>query len=211
MAELIASGFGEFDRLGLLYRRTLELLDEVSATGALPAGGAQVLADETLAHVEDMEAGFRVWLRASEVDLAELRAMIARAGLLLPADPRNAAESRAALIERMQALSGAGGEREITRPPARQLSALELARIVFALLPATPSDEVHYPLGRRSYADIAAPRGPAELVERIEELEGRLWHVASGRPLRLSDGRYRRTYGFFDTAARLVGRGFLLS
>lgn len=211
MAELIATGFGEFDRLGLLYRRTLELLDEVSATGALPAGGAQVLADETLAHVEDMEAGFRVWLKASEVDLAELRAMIARAGLLLPADPRNAAESRAALIERMQALSGAGGEREITPPPARQLSALELARIVFALLPATPSDEVHYPLGRRSYADIAPPRGPAELVERIEELEGRLWHVASGRPPRLSDGRYRRTYGFFDTAARLVGRGFQLS
>jgi hypothetical protein len=210
MADLIASGFGEFDRLALLYRRTLELLDQVTTTGELPAGGAQVLAVETLAHVEDMEAGFRVWLKASEADVAELRTMIARAGLL-PIAPRNQAEDRAALIERMQALSGAGGEREITPPPARQLSALEVARLVFALLPATPSEDVHYPHGRRTYADIAAPRGAADLVERIEELEGRLWHLAAGHPPRLSDGRYRRTYGFFDVAARLVGRGFMLA
>jgi hypothetical protein len=210
MTDLIASGFGDFDRLALLYRRTLELLDQVSATGELPADGAHVLAVETLPHVEDMEAGFRVWLKASEADVAELRQIIARAGLL-PADPRNDAERRAALIERMQALAGAGGERELTPPPARQLSALELARLVFALLPSTPSADVHYPAGRRTYADIVAPRRPVELVERIEELEGRLWHLAAGHSPRLSDGRYRRTYGFFDTAVRLVGRGFLLA
>jgi len=157
-----------------------------------------------------MEAGFRLWLRASEADLAELRAMIGRAGLL-PVDPRDVPEQRAALIEQMQALSGAGGERELAPPPARQLSALELARLIFALLPATPPSEVHYPAGRRTYADIAVPRRPAELVERIEELEGRLWHLATARRPRLADARYRRTYGFFDTAARLVGRGFLLS
>jgi hypothetical protein len=206
----LASGFPEFDRLAVLYRRTLELLDLASTTGELPPAGAEVLAVETLPHVEDMEAGFRLWLRASEADLGELRAIIGRAGLLAP-DPRDEPEQRAALIEQMQALAGLGGERELVSPPARQLSAIELARLVFALLPATPPTEVHYPTGRRTYADIAVPRRPAELVDRIEELEGRLWHLATGRRPQLGDARYRRTYGFFDTAARLVSRGFPLS
>ena len=210
MNELVASGFGEFDRLALLYRRTLALLDEVSATGELPGDGSQVLAAETLPHVEDMEAGFRVWLRASATDRAELRAVLAHAGLSA-IDPHTPAEQRAALIEKMQALTGAGGERDIEPAPARYLSALELARLVFAFLPATPPAEVHYPVGLRSYADITPPRTPGELVCRIEELERRLWHVAAGRPPRLHDAGYRRTYGFFDAAARLVGRGFMLS
>lgn len=210
MSELVASGFGDFDRLALLYRRTLALLDQVSTTGELPDDGSQVLAGETLPHVEDMEVGFRVWLRASETDLAELRAMLAHAGLSA-VDPHTPAEQRAALIENMQALTGAGGERDIHPAPARYLSALELARLVFALLPSTPPAEVHYPVGLRSYADITPPRTPAELVGRIEELERRLWHVAAGRPPRLLDSGYRRTYGFFDAAARLIGRGFMLS
>jgi hypothetical protein len=210
MSELVASGFGEFDRLALLYRRTLALLDRVSVTGELPADAPQLLADETLPHVEDMEHGFRLWLRASGADLAELRAVVARAGLSA-VDPATPAEQRAALIERMQALAGVHGEPEISPPPARYLSAIELARLVFALLPQTPSDEVRYPAGLRTYADIAAPRGPAELVDRIEELERRLWHLAAGRVPRLSDPGYRRTFGFFDAAARLVGRGFMLS
>lgn len=208
MNELAASGFAEFDRLGVLYRRTLALLDAVSATGELPDDGPEVLAGETLPHVEDMEAGFRVWLRASEADVAELRAVLGRAGLST-SHPATPAEQRAALIERMRALAAPAAEPDISPAPARYLSALELARLVFALLPGTPPAEVHYPLGLRTYADIAPPRRPAELVARIEELERRLWHVAAGRPPRLSDAGYRRTYGFFDAAARLVGRGFM--
>jgi hypothetical protein len=86
---------------------------------------------------------------------------------------------------------------------------LQHARLVFALLPRTLAEDVRYPAGRRTYADISAPRRPAELAERIEELERSLWSVATGHRPRLSDGSYRRTYGFFDTAARISGSQFL--
>ncbi|HVM30961.1 MAG TPA: hypothetical protein VM305_09380 [Candidatus Limnocylindrales bacterium] len=208
MAEVLASGFADFDRLVLLYRRTLQVLDELWLTGDLPAGGSEVLATQTLPHVEDMETGFRIWLRASQSDLAELRAMVARAGVA--PQPATSAERRAALIEAMQAAAGRGSAQQIQPAPANSLAALELARLVFAMLPATPATEVHYPLGRRTYADITPPRRPSELVERIEELESSLWRVATGSAPRLGDARYRRTYGFFDAAVRLVGRGFML-
>jgi hypothetical protein len=210
MERFGTSGFAEFDRLASLFRQTRELLDALTATGDLPDGGSEVLATQTLPHVEDMEAGFRVWLRAGEAELADLREFVARAGMRLEA-PHGRGEHRAALIEAMQALAGAGGERSLAPPPARRLAALEHARLVFALMPRTPASDVHFPAGLRSYADIAAPRTPAELAERIEELERSLWTIATGLRPRLSDGRYRRTYGFFDTAANVSGRGFRLS
>lgn len=210
MNELVSSGFGEFDRLALLYRRTHELLHLAAAGADLPADGTAVLATETLPHVEDMEAGFQVWLRAGPAALDELRALVARAGLTA-LEPHGPAERRAALIEAIQKLSGAGGERELVPASGRRLAALELARLTFALLPTTPSAAVHFPAGLRTYADIAPPRSATELAERIEELERSLWHVAAGRPARLSDARYRRTYGFFDTAARISSAGFLPS
>jgi hypothetical protein len=210
MSELVSSGFGDFDRLALLYRRTRELLDEVSATGDVASGTTTVLATETLPHVEDMEAGFQIWLRATEAHLDELRMLVSRSGMVAPAS-FNPAEERAALIEAIQKLSGAGGERELVPPSRRRLVALDLARLTFAMMPATPAGDVHYPTGLRTYADISPPRTPAELADRIEELERSLWRIAAGRPPRLSDGSYRRTYGFFDAAARLSGSGFLLS
>ena len=48
MADVLASGFADFDRLALLYRRTLEVLDELSVTGDLPADGPEILATQTL-------------------------------------------------------------------------------------------------------------------------------------------------------------------
>jgi hypothetical protein len=210
MTELSSSGFAEFDRLGLIFRHTRALLDEVAATGGLPAGGSDVLANEALSYVEDVEQGFRLRLRASAAGLAELRELVLRAGLAgdIARDP---AEQRAALIEAMQRQAGALGETEIVPAPARRLAAIEHARLVFALLPRTPPEEVHYPAGRRSYADIAPPRTVGEVATRIEELERSLWAVAIGHQPGLSDQRYRRTYGFFDAAERISGRGFLIS
>lgn len=210
MQSFERSGFADFDRLAAMFRRTRELLDALSATGDLPAGGSDVLATETLPHVEDMEEGFRVWLRAGAVELAELREMVLRAGLR-DMDPRDPAEAKAALIEAMQDVAASAGERELLPPPARRLAAIDHARLVFAMLPSTPAHEVHYPHGLRSYADIAPPRRPSELQQRIEELERSLWAVATGRRPRASDGGYRRTYGFFDTAARMSGHGFRLA
>ncbi|CAN5710754.1 hypothetical protein BH23CHL7_BH23CHL7_24640 [soil metagenome] len=212
MAGVLGTGFADFDRLALLYQRTLAVLDSLALTGDLPADASELLATQTLPHVEDMETGFRVWLRANGADLAELRAMVARGGV--PPAPTTTAERRAAQIEAMNLIAGAwrdGRGPQIEPAPSRSLAAIELARLVFALLPTTPEAEVHYPIGHRTYADIAAPRRPAELVERIEELEGSLWRVATGSVPLLTDARYRRTYGFFDTAARIVGRGFMLA
>jgi hypothetical protein len=78
-------------------------------------------------------------------------------------------------------------------------------------VPQTPAEDVHYPAGLRTYADISAPRTPTQLAARIEELERNLWRIATGETPRLSDGQYRRTYGFFDTAARVAGSGSLLA
>ena len=55
------------------------------------------------------------------------------------------------------------------------------------------------------YAELSAG------FERIEELERSLWRIAAGETPRLSDAPYRRTYGFFDTAARVATGGSLLS
>jgi hypothetical protein len=208
MERLEPSGFSEFDRLAVLFRRTRELLDVAATMGALPDEATEVLATETLAHVEDIEQGFRVWLRAGTADLAELRALIRRAGMLAQAT-RSVAEERAALVETMHEIALATELPGLLPAPARAIAALQHARLVFALLPATPEEDVHYPVGRRTYADIAPPRGAAELAERIEELERSVWAVATSRRPRLSDGSYRRTYGFFDTAARISGSHFL--
>jgi hypothetical protein len=203
------SGFAEFDRMAALFRRTRELLDLACTTHELPDEATAVIATQTLPHVEDIEQGFRMWLRAGTVEIAELRALVARAGVQ-SSGALSAAEARAALVERMNEVAAAA-RAEILPAPARALAALEHARLVFALLPLTPAEEVHFPAGRRTYADIAAPRRPAELAERIEELERSLWSLATHRSPRLTDASYRRTYGFFDTAARISGGHFLAS
>lgn len=209
MHSFETTGFAEFDRLADLFRRTRGLLDVLSATGSLPEGGSDVLATQTLPYVEDMEEGFRIRLRASAAELSELRQLVLQAGIG-HAEARDPAEQRAALIEHMHDRGQAAG-REIVPAPARRLAAIDHARLVFALLPATPAAEVHYPVGLRSYADIPAPRSATELCGRIEELERSLWGIATGRSPRLSDGSYRRTYGFFDAAARISGGGLLPS
>ncbi len=208
MDQLNPSGFAEFDRLSALFRRTRELLDIACTTGDLPDSATELLAKETLPHVEDIEQGFRVWLRAGATEISVLRAFVARAGV--HGDDRfTPAENRAALIEAMNEIALSSSLPAIVPAPRRAIAALQNARLVFAMLPATPAEDVHYPSGRRTYADILPPRGPAELAERIEELERSLWAVATRRSRRLSDGSYRRTYGFFDAAARLSGNHFL--
>lgn len=204
------SGFAEFDRLALLFRRTREALGTVLETGDLPDAVRGVLATETLPHIEDVEAGFRSRLRAAETSLAELRQLVLQGGLGLP-EPRDTAEARAALIEAMRARAGAGGEPNMAPVPPHRLVALEHARLALALLPDTPEPNVRYPAGRRTYADISAPRSPTEFVQRVEEIERTIWGVAAGGRRATHDSAYRRVYGFFDVGERLISEGFRLS
>lgn len=142
MSGLEHSGFAEFDRMAVVFRRTLQLLDLVTTTGSLPDGATRVIANESLPHVEDIEQGFRVSLRASAGERAEWRALVSRA--VIPGEPSSAAEQRAALIETMNELArGSASGPEILPAPVRYLAALEHARLVFALLPGTAAHDVH--------------------------------------------------------------------
>jgi hypothetical protein len=205
MSRFAATAFEEFDRLAGLFGRTRAVLDEVLAGGRVSTGTSALLAVETLPHIEDVEAGFRARLRASDGSREELRALILQGGLG-PAPARDAPEARAALIEAMQALSGAGGPRRLVAAEGRRIAALEHARIALAVLPLTESGDVRFP-GRPSYADIAAPRGPAELAARIEEVERVIWRTAAGRRRDTRSAAWRRVYAFFDAGERLLARG----
>jgi hypothetical protein len=209
MERLERSGFAEFDRLSDLFGRTRLLLDAVWTERDLPSGGSELLATEALPHVEEIEAGFRAWLRAGMADLAELRWLVRQAGIVV-STPRDAAEERAALEEQRNA-GAPRGRRVIDDDVAARLFALAHARLVFAFLPRTAPDDVRFPGGRRSYADIPVPRSPGELALRIEEIERELWRTATGRTPHGDDGAYRRTYGFFDAAERLSSQPFHLS
>jgi hypothetical protein len=212
MSEIEQSGFSQFDQWLALVRRTRELLDVAIDEGGLPAGGADYLADLTLPHLEAVQAGFVGWLRADAAGLAELRYLLSLVGSarVEPASSgpdRRAADAEAAMERSLRARG--------TRPPARlrgaepwDLAALSHARLVLAFLPRVPDADVRYPAGRRTYADISAPRGPAELADRLEELERQLWRTASGRTPDTIDPGFRRAYGFFDAADRLGRRAF---
>lgn len=216
MPDIEPSGFSQIDHMLRLVRRTRELLDAVVNDGALPAGGADYIADTTLPHIEGVEAGFHGALRSEHAGLPELRYLLSQVGALRVTPARDAAEQRAAQAEaRLESdteqLFRSAGQPRLQRAEPWNLAALAHARLVLALLPRVPEEDVRYPVGRRTYADIPAPRGPAELADRIVELERQLWRAATGaRPTPLDPG-FRRTYGFFDTAERLGRRGFGLN
>jgi len=199
-------GFAAFDRLAALFRATRGVLDAAFRGAELPAGAADLIADAALPHVEAMASGLRITLEADDADLDELRDLLL-AGGFGPLPDASAPEARAALIEALQARSGVGGVRELVPAPSEPLTAVGHARLVFAFLPRTPPAAVHFPAGRRTYADIPVPRSAGEYAMRIEELERELWSVAVGRGPRDPHGAYRRTYGFFDTAERLAVEG----
>lgn len=200
--HLTPSGFAEFDRLVELFMRTRDVLERLVRAGELPVGAAGFLADEAIPYVETVEAGFRSSLRASEADLAELRRLVRLAGIV-SSEPLDAAARRAALGETLAEQRAGRGVRLVVRVSSQELVAIDHARLVFAVMPRVPEAEVHWPIGRRAYADISPPRRPSELVERIEELERELWRTAAGRPFSPLAPAARRTFGFFDAAVWL--------
>jgi hypothetical protein len=212
MSEIEQSGFSHFDQWLALVRRTRELLEEAVGERGLPAGGADYLADLTLPHLEAVQAGFVGWLRADTAGVAELRYLLGLVGAarVQPATggpERRAADAEAAMERAMAARDGQ--QRSLLRGAEPwDLAALSHARLVLAFLPRVPDEDVRYPSGRRTYADIAAPRGPAELADRLEELERQLLRTAAGRTPDPVDPGFRRAYGFFDAADRLGQRAF---
>lgn len=198
-----SSGFGEFDRLVGLVHRTRLVLDSVVERGELPEGGADFLAGEALDHLDRVQAGFHGWLRSEGIALAELRYLLQRVAEMRAEPPGSPAERVAASAEgelerRLRPRHG-----RVLRARPWDLVALAHARVVLAWLPRLPDDAVHYPGPRRSYLDIPVPRGPAELADRLGEIERELWRTASGQRPTPASGAFRRTYGFFDAADQL--------
>jgi hypothetical protein len=206
MSELDLSGYEDFDRLIAVVRRTHEVLDRIAGEGELPPGGADFLAESSLPHVERVQAGFQGSLRSDAADADELRYLLEITGAARVDGPADEAERRAKLAEAMlERALAARGLRPLQGAVAWDLALLTHARVVISFMPRLPAAEVRWP-GRRSYADIPVPRGPAELAQRIEELERQLWRAATGRSTPPTDPAFRRTYGFFDTADRLGWR-----
>lgn len=213
MTDFDGSGFADLDRLLGLVRRTRELLDSVVGDGELPDGGADYLAEATLPHLEGIQEGFRGWLRSEGVGVAELQYLLRLTAAARVGPPETHAERRAAALERWLEERAAerlpaGSRSAIHNARAADLVGLAHARVVFAFLPHLPDQDVRYPAPRRTYADIPVPRGPAELAERLAELERLLWQAATRRPIASGDPAFRRTYGFFDAADRLGWRAF---
>jgi hypothetical protein len=120
---------------------------------------------------------------------------------------RRAADAEATAESAYAARTGRSSVRLHAAEPWN-LAALAHARLVLAMLPRIPDNEVRFPAGRRTYADIPIPRGPAELSGRLDELELSLWQTATGRRPDPVDPVFRRAYGFFDAADRLGRRAF---
>lgn len=84
-----------------------------------------------------------------------------------------------------------------------QLLEFAHAYTALACLPRLPTPHITYP-GRSTYADIAIPRTPGEILARIDELEAVLSR-ASVQPRRaLHPEPLRRTYGYFEVSAWLI-------
>lgn len=212
MANVDSSGFRDFDQLTEVVRRTHGLLDLICGGRRLEADGADFLADATLPHLEAARLAFRAWLRAEMAGRSELQYLVRQDGVGRPA-ATSAEERRAALLEAMlEARLRGSVERAATlgQGERQAMTALAHARLVLGLLPRLPDDAVRFPAGRRTYADIPVPRGPAELAGRIEELERQVWRLAVARAAEPLDPAFRRTYGFFDVADRLSEGGFRL-
>jgi hypothetical protein len=59
--RLEPSGFAEFDRLTDLFGRTRAVLGAVLVEQGVPTAGSELIATETLPHIEDVEAGMRTY------------------------------------------------------------------------------------------------------------------------------------------------------
>ncbi len=146
---------------------------------------------EALDYLAEVREGFVLSVRAEQVrDARELMYLVNR--LLMDWDWLRDLGIEMAPLEEIERVG-------------RQLVAFTMAAVAFALTPQLPAEAVTFPLRdffpQPTYSDIPVPRSPAELWERIEEVE-RVVYAAGIRPLSsLPAPGLRRTYAFFEANA----------
>ncbi len=146
---------------------------------------------EALEYVEEVREGFTLSVRAEQAyDERELMYLVNQ--LLIDWDW----------------LSDLGiemGMPETVERVGRQVVAFAMATVAMAMTPELPPDAVTFPLRAffptNTYADISVPRSPAEVWERLAEVE-RVVYMAGVRPLSsLHPSPLRRAYAFFEANA----------
>lgn len=201
---MAGSGIPSFDAQTRAFRLAREVL-ALHLRGARVTDGSEteVLTHEVLPAVERISRGVGLTARAQRLDSATARDLLAREGLLSSFAPPGDDADRAAAAREREAMSRRG-ERRIDLTAGNALAAANHAQLVFALIPRLPADLVTWPRFRigNGYADVAAPHGVGEVLERVGEMETVLWRTAAGRDIE-ADERLRRTYAFCETACWL--------
>jgi hypothetical protein len=198
------SGISSFDAQTRAFRLAREVLAlHLASRRRTDRSETEVLTREVLPAVERISRGVGLTARAQRLDSATTRDLLAREGLLSSfAPPTDEADRVAA--ERERETLARDGRRRIDLTAGHALAAANHAELVFALIPRLPADLVTWPRFRlgNGYADVLAPHGVGEVLERVEEMETVLWRTAAGRDVE-ADERVRRTYAFCETACWL--------
>lgn len=180
----------DFFALGQVAHETKRILANAIRHKELPLlPEKQESLNTTLSHLGDVREGFTLTLRSPSVtSMQELRYLVSKVffdwgwveeqGLELWPDDQ-------------------------VHIPQSQLLAFAHAYVTFATLPSLPKGQVTFP-ERTSYADIPVPRSPAEVLERIEEMEQVIWGTVMAPVGEMEQGPLRRTYGFFETGDWLI-------
>ena len=193
------SWFPAFDHLLETCRRTRAALLATLREDRQDDAVRDVLARDTLDHVEAVLDGIVLLARTGQFSSEELRALVQRAGIVAPARP-GTPEGRAAEVE------VAHNRPALRAVDGRTMLAAGHARVVFSVIPRLPAESIAWPIPPRTYADIPVPRSEGELMLRAEELARVVWRVAAGDSHR--DEPLRRTLAFFEAGSRLSFRGF---
>lgn len=176
--------------LAPIFRDTRDALSRYLAYPYLPLEAHLEQPRAPLAHLGDVREGFQLALRVTDVTrLSELHALARR--VLVDWRWLEAEGFTLMPSERV----------ELVRS---QLVAFAHAYIALGYLPRLPTAHITYP-GRATYADIPAPRTPGETLARIEELETVLTRASVYPRSAQEPERLRRTYGYFEVSAWLVG------
>jgi hypothetical protein len=183
----------ELARIVKSTRQTLVTMIEGSGwPGRLSSRRRSGQLADTLQHLGEVREGFILSQRASpHISLSELRALVQH--ILL--DWNWLRSMNLALIP--------GSSIETVGP---QLVVYNHALVALGILPHLPPEAITFPQQRPTYADLAVPTLPSEMLERIEELE-RVIYQAEVMPTQPpAYAPFRRTYAFFEASAWLVNR-----
>ncbi len=200
------AGLYDFVGIGELAETVTQLLALSLQQRGQRAGNAAAikhyLLQQARDHLSSVREGFVLSLRTSQIDdPRELRYLLDRVLL----DWSQLSEE----LGTADSADSADGKIEQLRT---QMLAFSMAAVAIGHLPRLPADEVTFPrsYGKPpTYADIPVPRTPAEMLSRIDEVQTTLWQMMGQELPDLVDHHYgsvRRTYGFFESSARLTRR-----